>query len=278
MYRKIEKEEINSAVSSISENGFCSIKSFLNEGTIKKLLGLVEREQSRNASKKPRNVPDRDANDKIVYNLQCLDKSFIDLVSSELVSEIAKPFLNDPYYRFLDTELPNYNLTYYNARSSGQQLDLHIDSGIPFKGPSALAMQFVFLLEDSTENNGCTVIVPKSHQSGTYTDRSLDLERLHKLTGKKGDVIIWDSRSWHGSLPNKTGASRWALISTFARWFVKPQMNIAKTINDELYKQCTNAQKHLLGFCSIPPTDPYDRVNTKNGYEFLKNSVDDYEF
>lgn len=277
MFREFKKNELELIINQISLNGYCKVSNVINDDVIEELHKLIENEHTKNYAKIVKNVPDRDKDDKIVYNLQSISKLFIDIISNKFVSDIAKPFLNDIHYRYLEPDLPNYNLTYFNARSSGQKLDLHIDSGIPFSGSYPIAMQFVFLIEDSTEDNGCTVIVPKSHQSGEYTDRSLDLESLVKLTGKKGDVIIWDSRSWHGTLPNKTGRSRWAIIATFARWFIKPQMNIIKTINDDIYRQCSDAQKHLLGFCAIPPTDPFDRVNTKNGYDFLKESVNDYD-
>ena len=194
------------------------------------------------------------------------------------MTNIGKYFLNDEYYRFLDPNLPNFTLNYYNARSSGKKLDLHIDSHIPFPGDHATMMQFVFLLEDSNEANGCTVVVPKSHQSGQYTDRSLDLSSLTKLEGKKGDFIIWDSRLWHGTLENVSKVSRWALIATFGRWWIKPSIDIVRSVDSKIYEKCTDIEKQLLGFCSIPPRDPLDRINTKCGFDFLKSKLDEYNF
>lgn len=277
MHRIVKKEEINNAIKEVSIHGFAKINDFLTLETINELTDLVNCNYEQVKSKSRKGVPERDINDKIIYNLQSIDKKFIDIISTEPVESIAKNFLNDQYYRFLDTDIPNYILTYYNARSSGNKLDLHIDSGIPFIGSHSISMQFVFLLEDSSVDNGCTVVAPKSHQSGTFTDRSLDLSTLTHLTGKKGDMIIWDSRLWHGTIENKSGLSRWALIATLSRWWMKQQMNIPKTIPNEIYKQCSDAQKLLLGFCSLPPSNPYDRINTKNGYDFLKPNVADYD-
>ena len=42
--------------------------------------------------------------------------------------------LNDKYYRFLPDSVPNYILGGYNGRSSGDKLDLHIDSFMPYTG------------------------------------------------------------------------------------------------------------------------------------------------
>jgi len=277
MYRQIAQNEIADAVEGISINGYAMIRNYLQPETLENLTALVEKNFHDQAGKEKIGVPARDASDKIVYNLQSIDKLFTDILTTEPVETIAKEFLNDQFYRFLDQDKPNYILTYYNARSSGEALDLHIDSGVPFIGNHPIMMQFVFLLEDSNAFNGCTVVVPKSHQSGTYTDRSLNMDELTKLEGKKGDLIIWDSRTWHGTIANKSGASRWALVATISRWWLKQYKNIPKTISNDLYQELSDAQKLLLGFCSIPPSDPFERVNTKNGYDFLKPNVDDYD-
>jgi ectoine hydroxylase-related dioxygenase (phytanoyl-CoA dioxygenase family) len=135
-------------------------------------------------------------------------------------------------------------------------------------------MQFSFLLEDSTQDNGCTVVVPGSHQSGDYTNR--DLKKVYPIEGKPGDVIIWDSRLWHGTLKNQSNESRWALIATLSMWWVKQSMDFTRSTNQAIYDKCSNEQKLLLGFCSIPPSNFYLKTNTKTGYDHLLSKVDEY--
>jgi len=183
-------------------------------------------------------------------------------------------FLNDPYYRFLPPEVPNYVLSYFNARSSGNKLDLHIDSHIPVPGPRTWSMQMAYVLEDQAEDNGCTTVVPGSHLAGTFTDR--DLNKMERVYAKAGDIVFWDSRLWHGTLENVSGRSRWALIATFTSWWVKPSMDATRSLPEEIYQELSNAQKVLLGFCSIPPKDETKRINTKTGYEALLPTVKEY--
>ena len=221
-------------------------------------------------------VPDRNKDDKILYNLQNIDKAYIDILTTQPIIEIASVKLNDPHYGFLPPDTPNYILNYYNARSSGQKLDLHIDSLIPFYGNQTNMMQFVVLLEDSTTENGCTIVVPGSHKSASYTDR--DLQKTIPLTAKVGDLVMWDSRLWHGTLANTSGLSRWALAATLSMWWVKPTMDIVRGMNDTIYQKCSDLQKQFLGFCSVPPSNPLERNNTKCGYDFLKPSIKDYNF
>jgi hypothetical protein len=221
-------------------------------------------------------TPERDVMDKIIYNVHNIDKIFVDILSTEFIKFLAIKFLNDPYYRFLPVHVPNYILLYYNARSSGNALDLHIDSNIPFIGGRPNMMQFVILLEDSTEQNGCTVVVPGSHLSGQFSNRGL--KNVTPLTGKAGDLIFWDSRLWHGTLKNNLGLSRWALVATLGMWWIKPSIDIPRGIKNEIYEKLSDEQKQMLGFCAIPPIDPMDRINTKCGYDFLKKSIGDYRF
>ena len=277
--RNISESEIKQALKELDAYGYSAIKGFLKPQFLAKLRSLTEESYNKLNSDekiKYKGTPERDKGDKILYNLQNVDKIYIDLLVDPGITEIAKIKLNDIHYRFLPADVPNYILQYYNARSSGQKLDLHIDSVIPFQGEYTSMMQFGFLLEDSDADNGCTMVVPGSHKSGKYTDR--DLSNIHLLTGKAGDVVFWDSRLWHGTLENYSGRSRWIIIATLGMWWVKPSMDIVRSMDDAIYKKCSDQQKQLLGFCAIPPLDPLDRTNTKCGYDFLKSSVRDYNF
>ena len=152
----------------IKSNGYTVIRNFLKKSEVDKYLKLVNRYYKK---KKYKGIPARDSKDKILYNLQNKDLEFVNLISKKKVINLAKPFLNDAYYRFLPKNKPNFILNYFNARSSGHKLDLHIDSHIPYRGNYTSMMQFVFLLEESNLKNGCTFVVKKSHQSGKYTNR-----------------------------------------------------------------------------------------------------------
>lgn len=274
MIRDLSTEERGQLSKQLNVYGYAQVSQCLSPDTVRNVLELAEKHYSSTQGVEYRGVPLRDKNDKILYNLQNKDKYFVDLISGGFIADICKEKLNDPYYRFLPETEGNYILSYYNARSSGQPLDLHIDAYIPAPGDRTWAMQVMFVLEDMGKENGCTVVVPGSHQSGKYTDRGL--AATVPITAHAGDVVIWDSRLWHGTLANTSGRSRWALIATFTSWWVKQTMDITRSLPDEIYKRLTNQQKAILGFCSIPPKNEEERINTKTGYESLKPSVGDY--
>jgi len=277
--RFISKDEKHQVLKELDVFGYTSVSQFLKPKVIDNLLELVNNKYENLNGKQKINypgTPDRNVKDKILYSVHNIHNIYIDILTQPFLRYILMNKLNDPYYRFLPQDKPNYILGYYNARSSGDKLELHIDSNMPFLGSKTYMMQVVFLLQDSTLNNGCTIVVPGSHKSGHYSDR--DLKNVTPLTGKAGDILIWDSRLWHGTLENYTGQSRWGLVATFSQWWVKPSVDIVRGMNDNIYRQCTNEQKQMLGFCSIPPIDEFKRNNTKCGYDFLLPSVKDYNF
>ena len=277
--KNLSEEKIQSHIKNIDYYGFTKIEDYLSSDAISHFLNLINLEYEKvnfDGKVKYPGVPNRNANDKILYSIYNIDNCFIDLLTSKTIRKVAINKLNDEYYSFLPQDVPNYILSYYNARSSGDKLDLHIDSYIPFISyQKTNAIQCVFLLEDSFVENGCTVVVPGSHKSGNYTDRNF-FNYSKPITGKAGDLIIWDSRLWHGTMENISQRSRWALVATLTQWWCKQSMDIVRNLKNDIYLKCTDEQKQLLGFCSIPPVDEFERNNTKTGYDFLKKNVYDY--
>lgn len=271
-YGAFSQNEIDQCLKELAVYGYCILEQFMNRSTVSL---LKERVLSLHSGQDVYDgVPERDKNDGIVYNLQSKDKVFVDLLSGDVLHDVLMPKLNDPYYRFLPADVPNYYLHYYNARSSGNKLDLHIDSHFPFVGKRSIVMQTAFLLDDHTEENGCTVVVPGSHMTGDFTDR--ELSNVSPVNARAGDLVMWDSRLWHGAMENRSGTSRWSLIATWGMWWIKPAMDITRSLPDEIYQLLDDKQKQLLGFCCIPPADEKDRINTKQGYDTLCDSVGEY--
>ena len=259
---------IKKKINEIEKNGYCIIKNFLSKKKVNTILNKINHHYNLNKKIKYKGIPTRDKKDKILYNLQNKDYLFIKLLNDKKIIEIAKYFLNDEYYRFLPPNKPNFILNYFNARSSGNKLDLHIDSWVPYKGNKTHMMQFVFLLEKSSLDNGCTIVVKKSHKSGKYSNRKT--KKITPLEGNPGDLIVWDSRLWHGTLENISNKSRWAIVTTLSSWWIKQAMDIPKSLPKKIYQKCSKVEKQLLGFCSIPPSTEKLRINTKCGYEVLQ--------
>jgi len=263
-------------IKQIETQGYCQIPQVYSQEQVEKALALAKGWHRKTADSLTDNIPFLNQNHPMVYNLENKDHYFLDLLfAPAVVHKILIHFLNDRWYRPIPDTEPNYILRSYLARSSNDALPLHIDSFMPYVGSESFIMQVAIILEDQNEDNGCTVVMPGSHQSGQYADRNRFDETI-PITSKAGDVVIWDSRLWHGTLANKSDGTRWAMIATFSRWWIKQAFNMVENIPQEIYTKLTDSQKAILGFCSIPYHDETQGIDMKQGYNVLRPDVSAY--
>jgi hypothetical protein len=265
--KKLSKIDLAISCEKIKRDGYVVLKSVYSENKIKEALKLIELYYDK--SHLWVGVPNRDSKDKRVYNLASKSKFFVDFIFEENLLSILHIFLQDPYYRWLPEGFYNFILNSSSARSSGEFLELHIDSGIPFRGEVPLGIVVITSLEKTTKENGATIAIKGTHQSGNYTDRTR--KDYEVLEIDPGDVIMMDSRTWHGSGSNIVGGSRWTINTHFTQWFIKQDIDLPRSIDGELFKIISDQDKILLGFCSMSSPGADVRVNIKTGLNHLES-------
>ncbi len=270
--RKIGKAEVSEHVKRLRSMGYTKVDEAINADLVCKLLSMVQYQYTKIGSKMAEAPGEWDAD--WILNLQNKDKEFIDLLDLPVVEVLMKELLNDPYMRHLPPNDPNYILGQFVARSSTKPLELHIDAGMPQPGLKTNMVQLGFALEDANEHNGCTIVVPGSHLMGEYSDRQL--EHVYPVSTVAGDLVIWDARLWHGAAENNSDHSRWSIVATFQRWWVKQSFDIPRALPDEIFQNLSHKQKAVLGFCTIPPLDETERRTRARGYQELKAHVADF--
>lgn len=96
------------------------------------------------------------------------------------------------------------------------------------------------LLDDLTEADGATAVVPGSHRSGQPVppDRMFDLELdhegvgPHRLTGAAGDVVLFCSDIWHRGLPSGEGSTgRFFLQCHYGRRDIAQRLRTTAEVN-----------------------------------------------
>jgi hypothetical protein len=214
----------------------------------------------------------------VLYGLYREDVAYARVFTGDpLLMEILRELLNDVWYRQIPQDRPNFILRSLMARSSGEGvLPLHLDSFIPSSGETCFSCQIAVVLEDQTAERGCTLVVPGSHRRDRYASQEAMAEAI-PLEARAGDVVIWDSRLWHGALGNTTGQSRWSLIATFVRWWIKQNFDITGSLPQAVFEALTDDEKAVFGFCTIPPFDEHERTDIKSGHDQLKPHVADYD-
>ena len=270
--RDIDHDETDQHLKRLRSTGYTKIEQGLDLELVEGLLDRVTTQFERHKGSMAPVPSEWDA--LWVLNLQNKDKTFIDLLDLPIVESLMKVMLNDPFFRHLPSDDPNYILGQFVARSSVKPLQLHIDAGMPQPGPATAMVQLGFVLEDMDERNGCTMVVPGSHLLGEYSDR--ELQHLHPIPARAGDIVVWDARVWHGSGANTSQGTRWSIVATFQRWWVKQSFDMPRALPQEIFDELTDQQKALLGFCTIPPFDESERRTRARPYSDLPSRVDDF--
>lgn len=138
-------------------------------------------------------------------------------------------------YRDLDTFLPfatnarvvsllnhvaedrgaSFHLASLTARSAfpgcGEQAlheDYHVED-------VAFAFNAVIMLDDFTEANGATQLVPGSHRHMMFLNGLDDGGEPVLVTGSVGDVLLFDAAIFHGGTRNRTESTRHALLGCY---------------------------------------------------------------
>ncbi|MBB3185667.1 ectoine hydroxylase-related dioxygenase (phytanoyl-CoA dioxygenase family) [Halomonas fontilapidosi] len=268
---------ISSYINSIESNGYAYIPQAFSRAEIAEAKGLVQSWFDKTVSEQSERMPRLNRDQAMVYNLQNKEIAFVKMMmGNDTIEAILKHFLNDRWFTSLPPDSPNYILRSFLARSSNHQMPMHIDSFVPYTGSHPFIMQCSILLEDQTEENGCTVIVPGSHRSDRYASQESFNDAV-SIEAQAGDLLFWDSRIWHGARENRTSGTRWAMIATFCRWWIKQAFDIPGNIPQEVYDQLTDSQKAVMGYCSVPYDNEQYGIDMKRSYDLLPKRVGDYK-
>jgi Phytanoyl-CoA dioxygenase (PhyH) len=261
----------------LAEHGYAVMRGAVPKPVVDSLLADMK---ALSANREPLNgadTPFLNRGHDVLYNLQREDVRYLRMFTGDAkIMAVLQGLLNDVWYKQIPQDRPNFILRSLIGRSSGGGvLPLHIDSFMPSSGSLCHSCQVAIVLEDQTRERGCTVVVPGSHRSDAYAEPAAFADAV-PIESQAGDVVIWDSRLWHGALGNSTGETRWALIGTFVRWWVKQNFDVTGTLPEAVYAALTDDERAILGYCSMPPRDEYERTDIKSGHAQLRPRVADY--
>ena len=88
-----------------------------------------------------------------------------------------------------------------------------------------LSMNMLVMLDDFTEVNGATRLLEGSHLTAEMASDAEFAAGAIQITGRAGDIVLFDSLAVHAAAPNRSTAPRRALTLCFGRPFMKPQMD-----------------------------------------------------
>ncbi|MGH9198870.1 MAG: phytanoyl-CoA dioxygenase family protein, partial [Acidimicrobiia bacterium] len=125
---------------------------------------------------------------------------------------------------------------------------LHRDDGVyPVTRPHGeLVVNTIWALDDFTEENGATAVVPGSHK---WIDQTPDKEStVVRATMPAGSVMFFLGSVFHGGGANKTERTRLGVILESCAGWLRPQENHLLGVPKEIVKSLPSELQELLGY------------------------------
>lgn len=249
MSLKNKEIDFNLHIKSIETLGYTIVKNFKDKNIINNLLSEIEK---LSLIKMRGSISNSSIDSKLSLSPHINSENFCRIIFDKDIEKICKYFLNDPFYRSIPKELPNYSLNFSQVRSSGRdELEYHRDDRNPPSNSNEVCyLQFALALEKSDASTGCTTCVPKSHIINSYV-KDIDNCQKKDLILSPGDLLIYDGRLWHSAKPNITNNTRWVFFFAYSRWHLKQTYDFTKNIGTTILKTLNINEKLILGFHCI---------------------------
>ena len=147
----------------------------------------------------------------------------------------------------------SFKLSSLNARDAlpGEGLQgLHADWGADYDGQFHVCNS-IWLLDDFSEENGCTRLVPGSHKglhpSKVLTDAQAPHPDEELLIAPAGTVAVFNSHTWHGGTLNQSkDLPRRAMHCYFTAREHGQQLNQREYLRYETWKRISPAARYIL--------------------------------
>ncbi len=125
---------------------------------------------------------------------------------------------------------------------------IHTDDGVyPIPRPHKhLVVNTMWALDDFTEANGATVVVPGSHK-WVYERPGKDTKTVRAVM-PAGSVLMFVGSIFHGGGANKTDKSRLGVILEYCAAWVRPQENHILGVPKAIVKDLDPKLQELLGY------------------------------
>jgi ectoine hydroxylase-related dioxygenase (phytanoyl-CoA dioxygenase family) len=226
----------------LDQEGYLFLHDVLNAGLVRKMTARVDELIAYERAHRIVEGQKEPGTDRVA-NLLEKDPMFdVCLTHPRLLAAIA---------HVLQGEFVSFGITARNSLPGGGHQDLHVD----FKRGAVKPGDYwrcnsAWLLDDFTEHNGPTRIVPGTHRSrkvpkDEMTNPADPHPREIKVLAPAGTVIIFNSHTWHGGTINQTDRPRRVIHSYFRRPHPDDPAGPA-SFTPELLSRLSEAARYIL--------------------------------
>ncbi|HEY5198521.1 MAG TPA: phytanoyl-CoA dioxygenase family protein [Solirubrobacteraceae bacterium] len=187
------------------------------------------------------------------------DESFCDLLELEQVLSVVDATVSPTAIMHLQNGL----ILPPAARSGNAghfQTTFHRDFPRHLEGYVASVNTFL-AIDEFTELNGATLLVPGSHQRADPPDLDEMAASAIPALCPAGSMIAFDSTLWHAAGENRSDRDRLAINQQFTRSFVKQQIDYVRALGDAAVLRQRPRTQQLLGWYTrvVTSLDEYYR-------------------
>jgi ectoine hydroxylase-related dioxygenase (phytanoyl-CoA dioxygenase family) len=236
-------DDLALAAENLAEQGYCLLRSQLPEDQFtalrERVAVVAEQERADGTAFIYENDNQR------VFSLLNKGQEFESLVQNEAVLRLMQGVLG---YNFM------LSSTHANITGpGGASMYLHADQTFcraPWP-PYALVANTMWMLDEFTEENGATRIVPGSHKwnrQPDYLSGEGNAETV-PVCAPAGSVLVFDGRLWHQTGENTTADGyRRGILNYYCRGYVRQQQNFFLGLPPEVLDRATPRLRQLLGW------------------------------
>ena len=231
------------AIEDLKEYGIALMPEFLTGEKLREARDAVyagPADDAANGRPSGQYLLDYDKRSVRVWNLLNRGSVFVELAEHPLVLELLEEVLGK------GALLSGFSANILEPGGTGGAL--HADqSGYPPPWPAEpQGMNFAWLLDDFTTENGATRMVPGSHSRGKPFEPP-EQEAL-PVIAPAGTAIAFEGRIWHQTGANLSEAPRAAAFAWYTKPIYRAQENWFLSLNDDVLESASDNLLTLLGY------------------------------
>ena len=200
--------------------------------------------------------------DGVAMNVLASDDLFINFLQVMLDRGLIKD-LEDNYFK-RDCILNSFTAL-NNVPSESKMFHKKVHRDISgYSHPTPILLNMLIMVHDFTVENGGTLILPYSHLTEDEPTEEYWKDNSIHMTGKAGDLVIWNSNVFHASGINKTQHHRIAIPITLSLPYYKQLLDYPRAIGLERQSEFNYDLQRLLGYHSMMATSVKEWYEPKN--------------
>lgn len=233
--------DLDRAKADLAEHGYCLLEGLLEPDHLDALRSRLDEQAAAEIL---------DGTD-YVYDNGCNQRVWALLNKGDVFVELAQePTVVGLIGHLLGPDFLLSNIDANIAGPGGSRMFLHADQSFaPPPWPHCLVANCMYMLDEFTDANGATRIVPGSHLRTEGLDFSQPLPETVPVEAPAGTAMVFDGRLWHQTGANRTASERRrGILAYYCRPFLRQQENWFVSLAPEVLERATPRLRRLLGW------------------------------